>query len=99
MRTFLLRRLLQSLVVLFGVSFVVFAILFLTGDPALVLLPPDASAAVTGVQTPGAVPMLAVKCSASSETVPSAACWNAPVPIGGCGASGADGSWLPICDT
>jgi peptide/nickel transport system permease protein len=44
MRTFLLRRLLQSLVVLFGVSFIVFAILFLTGDPALVLLPPDASA-------------------------------------------------------
>jgi peptide/nickel transport system permease protein len=44
MNTFLLRRLLQSLVVLFGVSFVVFAILFLTGDPALVLLPPDASA-------------------------------------------------------
>jgi peptide/nickel transport system permease protein len=43
MRTFLLRRLLQSLVVLFGVSFVVFAILHLTGDPALVLLPPDAS--------------------------------------------------------
>jgi peptide/nickel transport system permease protein len=44
MRTFLLRRLLQSLVVLLGVSFVVFAILFLTGDPALVLLPPEASA-------------------------------------------------------
>jgi peptide/nickel transport system permease protein len=44
MRTFLARRLLQSLVVLFGVSFVVFAILHLTGDPALVLLPPDASA-------------------------------------------------------
>jgi peptide/nickel transport system permease protein len=44
MRTFLFRRLLQSLVVLFGVSFVVFAILHLTGDPALVLLPPDASA-------------------------------------------------------
>jgi peptide/nickel transport system permease protein len=43
MRTFLFRRLLQSLVVLFGVSFVVFAILHLTGDPALVLLPPDAS--------------------------------------------------------
>jgi peptide/nickel transport system permease protein len=43
MRTFFLRRLLQSLVVLFGVSFVVFAILYLTGDPALVLLPPDAS--------------------------------------------------------
>ena len=45
MKTFLVRRLLQSLVVLFGVSFVVFAILHLTGDPALVLLPPDASAA------------------------------------------------------
>jgi len=44
MRTFLVRRLLQSLVVLLGVSFVVFAILYLTGDPALVLLPPDASA-------------------------------------------------------
>jgi peptide/nickel transport system permease protein len=44
MSTFLARRLLQSLVVLFGVSFVVFAILHLTGDPALVLLPPDASA-------------------------------------------------------
>jgi len=44
MKTFFVRRLLQSLVVLFGVSFVVFAILHLTGDPALVLLPPDASA-------------------------------------------------------
>ncbi|MGH7392630.1 MAG: nickel ABC transporter permease [Candidatus Rokuibacteriota bacterium] len=45
MRVFLVRRLFQSLLVLLGVSFVVFAILFLTGDPALVLLPPDASAA------------------------------------------------------
>ncbi len=45
MKVFLARRLLQSLLVLLGVSFVVFAILFLTGDPALVLLPPDASAA------------------------------------------------------
>src|SRR5438445_2578537 len=44
MRTYLARRLLQSLLVLFGVSFVVFFILHLTGDPALVLLPPDASA-------------------------------------------------------
>jgi peptide/nickel transport system permease protein len=43
MSTFLVRRLLQSLIVLFGISFVVFAILHLTGDPALVLLPPDAS--------------------------------------------------------
>ena len=45
MNTFLTRRLLQSLVVLLGVSFVVFFILFLTGDPALVLLPPEATAA------------------------------------------------------
>jgi peptide/nickel transport system permease protein len=44
MKTFLLRRLLQSLVVLLGVSFVVFFILFLTGDPAAVMLPPEASA-------------------------------------------------------
>ena len=44
MRIFLARRLAQSLVVLLGVSFVVFFILHLTGDPALVLLPPDATA-------------------------------------------------------
>ncbi|HEY7651127.1 MAG TPA: nickel ABC transporter permease [Methylomirabilota bacterium] len=43
MTTYLSRRLLQSLLVLFGVSFVVFLILHLTGDPALILLPPDAS--------------------------------------------------------
>ena len=44
MKTFLLRRLSQSLVVLLGISFVVFFILHLTGDPAAVLLPPEASA-------------------------------------------------------
>ncbi len=44
MTAFLLRRLLQSLLVLLGVSFVVFLILHLTGDPALILLPPDATA-------------------------------------------------------
>ena len=43
MKVYLLRRCLQSLLVLLGVSFVVFGILFLTGDPALVLLPPDAT--------------------------------------------------------
>src|SRR4030095_969268 len=32
-----------SLLVLLGVSFIVFFILYLTGDPALVLLPPDSS--------------------------------------------------------
>jgi peptide/nickel transport system permease protein len=41
---YLARRLAQSLLVLLGVSFVVFFILHLTGDPALVLLPPDATA-------------------------------------------------------
>jgi ABC-type dipeptide/oligopeptide/nickel transport system permease component len=44
MRSYLLRRGWQSLLVLFGVSVVVFLILHLTGDPALLLLPPDATA-------------------------------------------------------
>lgn len=44
MRSYLLRRLWQSLLVLFGVSVVVFFILHLTGDPAALLLPPDATA-------------------------------------------------------
>ena len=44
MSVYLLRRLAQSILVLLGVSFVVFFILYLTGDPALVLLPPDATA-------------------------------------------------------
>ena len=43
MKVYLFRRFLQSVLVLLGVSFVVFGILFLTGDPALVLLPPDAT--------------------------------------------------------
>src|SRR3990170_4751991 len=44
MNTFLIRRFLQSLLVLLGVSAVVFFILHLTGDPTLLLLPPDATA-------------------------------------------------------
>lgn len=44
MRVYLIRRLLQSILVLFGVSLVVFLILHLTGDPTLLLLPPDATA-------------------------------------------------------
>jgi ABC-type dipeptide/oligopeptide/nickel transport system permease component len=44
MSVYLLRRLAQSVLVLLGVSFVVFFILYLTGDPALLLLPPDATA-------------------------------------------------------
>ena len=44
MKSYLVRRLLQSVLVLLGVSAVVFLILHLTGDPALLLLPPDATA-------------------------------------------------------
>jgi ABC-type dipeptide/oligopeptide/nickel transport system permease component len=44
MNTFLVRRLAQAGVVVLGVSFVVFFILHLTGDPTLLLLPPDATA-------------------------------------------------------
>ena len=44
MTSYLVRRGWQSILVLFGVSVVVFLILHLTGDPALLLLPPDATA-------------------------------------------------------
>src|SRR5215831_20818696 len=44
MKSYLLRRGWQSALVLFGVSVVVFLILHLTGDPALLLLPPDSTA-------------------------------------------------------
>ena len=44
MKSYLLRRAWQSVLVLLGVSVVVFLILHLTGDPALLLLPPDATA-------------------------------------------------------
>ncbi len=44
MRSYLRRRLWQSLLVLLGVSVVVFLLLHLTGDPAALLLPPDATA-------------------------------------------------------
>jgi peptide/nickel transport system permease protein len=44
MTSYLVRRGWQSLLVLLGVSAVVFLILHLTGDPALLLLPPDATA-------------------------------------------------------
>jgi len=43
-KSYLLRRGWQSGLVLLGVSAVVFLILHLTGDPALLLLPPDATA-------------------------------------------------------
>jgi peptide/nickel transport system permease protein len=41
---YVVRRLAQSIVVLLGISAVVFVILHLTGDPTLLMLPPDASA-------------------------------------------------------
>jgi ABC-type dipeptide/oligopeptide/nickel transport system permease component len=44
MSSYLVRRGWQALLVLLGVSAVVFLILHLTGDPALLLLPPDTSA-------------------------------------------------------
>ncbi len=45
MTGFLLRRLAMSAVVLLGVAGIVFFSLFLTGDPAALMLPPDASRA------------------------------------------------------
>jgi len=41
--TYLIRRLVHSLFVLIGVSAIVFVLIRLTGDPALLLLPPDAT--------------------------------------------------------
>lgn len=43
MVAFLVRRLFGAVLVLFGVTITVFIILHLTGDPALVMLPPEAS--------------------------------------------------------
>lgn len=45
MATFLVRRLFGAVLVLFGVAVTVFIILHLTGDPAVVMLPPEASKA------------------------------------------------------
>lgn len=45
MRRFLLRRLGLAAIVLLGVAAIVFLSLFLTGDPAVLMLPPDASRA------------------------------------------------------
>ena len=44
MSVYVARRLAQSLIVLLGISVVVFVILHLTGDPTLLMLPPDVSA-------------------------------------------------------
>lgn len=45
MQRFILRRLIQSVLVLFGVSIFVFGLLYLSGNPVGLLLPPDATAA------------------------------------------------------
>ncbi len=45
MTRYLIRRLWQSLLVLFGISIIIFIILHLTGDPAALLLPPEATQA------------------------------------------------------
>ena len=42
---YLVRRVWQSLLVLFGISIIIFIILHLTGDPAVLLMPPDATQA------------------------------------------------------
>ena len=43
MTGYLVRRVWQSLLVLFGISIIIFTILHLTGDPAVLLMPPDAT--------------------------------------------------------
>src|SRR5215204_6387690 len=43
MSAFLVRRVFQSVIVVACVVFLVFSMLFLSGDPVLLLLPPDAS--------------------------------------------------------
>jgi peptide/nickel transport system permease protein len=43
MLAYLLKRLAQSVIVVAAVVFIVFIMMFLSGDPALLLLPPDAS--------------------------------------------------------
>jgi peptide/nickel transport system permease protein len=45
MTAFLIKRLAQAVIVVVAVVFIVFIMMFLTGDPALLLLPPDASRA------------------------------------------------------
>jgi ABC-type dipeptide/oligopeptide/nickel transport system permease component len=45
MTRYLVRRLWQSVLVLFGISIIIFIILHLTGDPAVLLMPPDATQA------------------------------------------------------
>jgi len=44
MSSYILRRLIQSIYVVFGLSILVFGILHITGDPALVILPPNVTA-------------------------------------------------------
>ena len=43
MKRFLLKRFLQTLVVLLGVTAIVFGVVFISGDPVTLMLPPDAT--------------------------------------------------------
>ena len=43
MYSYIASRFAQSIIVLIGVSAIVFFALFLTGDPAVLMMPPDAS--------------------------------------------------------
>lgn len=43
MGTYIVRRLLHSVLVLFGVSIIVFVLLYVSGDPAALMLPPEAT--------------------------------------------------------
>ena len=43
MTPYLFRRFWQSLLVLFGISLIVFILLHLSGDPAILMMPPDAT--------------------------------------------------------
>jgi peptide/nickel transport system permease protein len=39
--TYIIRRLLQSILVVFGVTFISFGLIFISGDPAILMLPPQ----------------------------------------------------------
>ncbi|MCJ7625747.1 MAG: ABC transporter permease, partial [Anaerolineaceae bacterium] len=41
MWTYIIRRLLQSIVVILGVTFISFGLIFISGDPAMLMLPPE----------------------------------------------------------
>ncbi len=77
MTGYLVRRLWQSLLVLFGISIIIFTILHLTGDPAVLLMPPDATQGGhrqlpqgDGLQRPALLPVAALGASQPALAVP-----------------------------